>query len=98
MGAPELPFGQPADERPELVVTRGGKGARLLSALFNLVREEVVLEGGVEAGLEEGEEEVEEVNRVGVLGETSVWRVVAGTIYDIHTAHCSTPCQQRTST
>ena len=42
------------------------------------------MEGGVEAGLEEGKEEVEEVNRVGVLGETSVWRVVAGMIYETY--------------
>ena len=64
--APELPFGEAADERAELVVARGGEGRRGLAALFNLVGEKVFLEGGVEAGLEEGKEEVEEVDCVGV--------------------------------
>ena len=64
--APELPFGEAADEGAELVVAGGGEGRGGLAALLDLVCEEVVLEGGVEAGLEEGEEEVEEVNCVGV--------------------------------
>ena len=64
--APELPFGEAADERAELVVAGGGKGRGGLAALFNFVCKEVFLEGRVEAGLEEGEEEVEEVDCVGV--------------------------------
>lgn len=65
--APELPLWQPPHKWPELVVARGRqRRLRLLSALFDLVREEVVLQRGVKFGLEEGEEQVEEVDCLGV--------------------------------
>ena len=66
--APELPLGQAADERPELVVLGRGQGRRVaLSALLELVCEQVFLQRRVEAGLEEREEEVEDVDRVCVF-------------------------------
>lgn len=56
-----MPLWQATDERPELVVALGREGAHFLPAALDLVREEVILQRGVELGLEEGEEEVEDV-------------------------------------
>ena len=90
MGAPELPFGEAADERAELIVTRRGeRRSRGLAALFNLVSKEVVLERGVETGLEEGEEEVEEVDRVGVCvtGGSTPMPIASIFALRVHTAY-----------
>jgi hypothetical protein len=55
---PELELGQPADERPELLVLLGGECAD--RAVLHVIVERLV--GRVELGLEEGEEEIEQID------------------------------------
>jgi len=71
MDAPELPFRETPDKRPKLVIALRGKRTGHVAAFFNLVCEEVVLDGRVKLGLEEGEEEVEQVNGMSVYSSVS---------------------------
>ena len=64
-GVPELPFGQPADEGPELVIPRRWQRGFLATA-FYLVGEKVFLEGRIELRLQESKQQVEQVDCVSV--------------------------------
>lgn len=68
--APELPFRQAADERPELVITSRRERC-LLATTLDLVGEDVVLQRRVEFWLQERQQEVQQVYRMCVCKRVS---------------------------
>lgn len=60
---PKLPFRQTSNKWSKLVVSlaRQWTGQPFTAPSFNFVREDVLLNGGIELGLQKGEKKVEEV-------------------------------------